>query len=81
MIRQFLLWKRVRIRLIKHGDNYLRFTPNFGFGIPWFKMRQTKRTRRMRVAWHHGVQIIDAPRTVGCCQPATRQVAGEGMTK
>lgn len=51
-------WKKERIRMFERGDFYIRFTPNFGFSIPWFKGPNGRR-RRLRFALHHGLQIVE----------------------
>ncbi len=60
-------WRKERVRAWapflneKRGDGpdqpfwtrfYIRFTPNFGLGLPWFGRS------RLRIAWHHGVQWV-----------------------
>lgn len=40
-------------RIWELGDRtYIRFAPNFGFGIPWFG------GKRIRFARHHGLQLV-----------------------
>jgi hypothetical protein len=52
-------WRKARVRLIGHGPTYLRYTPDIGASIPWFKSRTTGRKRRIRIAVHHGVQMVE----------------------
>lgn len=49
---RFRQWRLARVRAISWGNSYIRFTPNFGFGVPWFG------GRRLRYARHHGLQIV-----------------------
>jgi hypothetical protein len=39
---------------------YIRITPHFGFGIPWFSDNTggVKRLRRIRYSPYHGLQIV-----------------------
>ena len=56
---KFQLWRMAKVRMIGKGDSYIRFTPNWGFAFRWPKNRKTGRRRRVRVAWHHGVQLVE----------------------
>jgi hypothetical protein len=53
-------WRQERLRGLqtKSGDHYIRFTPNFGFSIPWSKSPRGYR-RRIRYARHHGLQMVE----------------------
>lgn len=48
-------WWRARVRCIGR-DTYIRFTPSFGFGVPWFPWKGLR--RRLRYARHHGLQLV-----------------------
>jgi hypothetical protein len=55
-----ITWRQQRIRMLKldkRGDNYIRFTPNFGFSIPF--LPKGGHRRRLRFARHHGLQIVE----------------------
>jgi hypothetical protein len=59
---RFKRWRKARVRYIsfgKSGDNYFRYAPNWGFAFPWFKSKHNQRRRRIRAAYHHGVQIVE----------------------
>jgi hypothetical protein len=57
LIRTFLAWRHAKVRLLEFRNGYIRFTPMLGIGMPWFR-DSTKRPRRLRVAKHHGFQIV-----------------------
>lgn len=51
-------WWRARVRAIGPGRHkpdrwYVRFTPSFGFSLPWLGTG-----RRLRFARHHGLQVV-----------------------
>ena len=75
-----ITWRQERVRLVGtqkgRGDFYLRFTPNFGFSIPWFK--NGNRRRRIRYARHHGLQMVEwrRPRWY-----VTKQILGKSTVK
>ena len=50
-------WRKSKVRVWGKGSFYLRYTPDIGFAIPWFK-HSTGRKQRIRVAWHHGIQMV-----------------------
>lgn len=54
-----MAWRLARVRLFEGRNFYIRYTPNFGLGIPWFKSRRTHRMRRIRMAYHHGIQMVE----------------------
>jgi hypothetical protein len=58
MLAWFKAWRLAKVRLIGK-DTYIRFTPNFGFSVPWFKNRKNGRRRRIRWARHHGLQLME----------------------
>ena len=58
MLRFLKRWRKAKVRVIAWRDWYIRWTPNFGIGTPWPKSKNPSRMRRLRLAWHHGVQII-----------------------
>ena len=79
VIRRAGNWRRGRLRIIQwgkppHYPTYIKITPNFGIGLAWFRNRKTKRQRRVRVAWHHGVQVIE---WYGARWVVVKQVAGK----
>jgi len=71
ILKGFQSWRLARVRAIGRGDTYIRFSPNFGFSLPWFG-------RRLRWAWHHGLQLVAwrADRWV-----VTRQLLGTSKVK
>jgi len=76
-MRTFQEWRKARVRLIQWGGTpnypyYVRFTPNFGISIPWF------RGRRIRFAWHHGLQLV---RWVNVRWYVEKQVWGKSTVK
>ncbi len=78
VIRRAVNWRRGRLRIIQWGGDpnwptYIKLTPNFGIGLAWFKNPKTLRTRRVRMAWHHGIQVVE---WYGARWVVVRQVAG-----
>lgn len=52
-------WRKARVRVIGTDSFYLRYTPDIGASIPWFKNKKTGYRRRIRIAAHHGVQMVE----------------------
>jgi hypothetical protein len=58
MLKRWRAWRRSGVRGFGPGMHttglewYVRITPNLGAAIPWLG------GRRLRIAWHHGVQIV-----------------------
>lgn len=52
-MNRFKRWWLRRVRIVEFGRFYFRLTPNWGLGLPWFG------GKRIRIAWHHGVQIVE----------------------
>ena len=57
-------WRRGRVRILQWGGpptyaTYIRFTPSLGLGVHWFKGKSPPRARRLRVARHHGIQMVE----------------------
>jgi len=71
-------WRTAKVRLIGHGSVYLRYTPDIGASIPWFKSRTTGRARRLRIAVFHGVQMVEWR---GARWVVTKQVLGSSSVK
>lgn len=44
-------WRRAKVRALGR-HNYVRFTPDFGFAV------SLAGGRRVRFAWHHGLQLV-----------------------
>ncbi len=63
MLVRFRSWRKERVRLIEWGRApgrawYIRWSPSWGLGFPWFRVRKP-RPGRIRVAKHHGVQLTE----------------------
>lgn len=69
----FRAWRKARVRLWEPTARfYIRITPNFGLSLPWFG------GRRIRIAWHHGIQIV---KWVGDRWYVQKQVLGRSRVK
>ena len=78
-IRRAGNWRRGKIRIIQWGGpptwpTYIKLTPNFGIGIAWFKRKSPPRVRRLRMAYHHGVQMVE---WYGARWVVTKQILGK----
>ena len=74
MLQRFKAWRKARVRLWGHGDTYIRFAPDFGFAVRWFNNRSNGRRQRIRVARHHGVQMVEWR---GARWVVTKQIMGK----
>jgi len=86
---KFQQWRMARARFLfqlggaPYYPWYIRITPSFGFGVPWFRRGDGKK-QRIRAAKHHGLQITT---WYGARWVVTRQVfgrstvIGESMTE
>jgi hypothetical protein len=77
-IKRLVEWKKAKVRALEFGPEpdypyYVRLTPNFGLGIPWFK------GKRLRIAVHHGVQLVQ--RSSGGRWCVKRQLFSKSLVK